>query len=111
MGLLQVTCGCIESALRWNELCSETLENKGFVINPYDRCVANKEINGKYHTIVFCEDENKVSHVDPSVVTEVIELMKSHCEELTVTRGKKHKILDMNIDVNKDKNIKVEMKC
>ena len=110
MEILQAIYGCIESALRWYELYSETLEKEGFVINPYDRCVANKVINGKQCTIVWYVDDNKVSHVDPSVVTEVIDLMKSHFGDLTVTRGKKHRFLGMNIEINEDKNIEIEMK-
>ena len=110
MEILQAIYGCIESALRWYELYSETLKKEGFVINPYDRCVANKEINGKQCTIVWYVDDNKVSHVDPQVVTDVIDLMKSHFGELTVTRGKKHRFLGMNIEINKDRNIEIEMK-
>ena len=45
--ILRALCGCIESALRWHELYSETLSKEGFVINQYDKCVANKTINGK----------------------------------------------------------------
>ena len=51
-----------------------------------------------------------MSHVEPLVVTEVIELMKSHFGELTVTSVEKHRFLGMNIDVNEDKNIEIEMK-
>ena len=45
--VLQAIYGCIESALRWYELYSETLIKEGFIINPYDKCVANKTINDK----------------------------------------------------------------
>ena len=44
---LRALYGCIESALRWYELYSETLSKEGFIINPYDKCVANKIITGK----------------------------------------------------------------
>ena len=39
--------GCIYSALLWYQLFSSTLYKMGFELNPYDRCVANKIINGK----------------------------------------------------------------
>ena len=48
--------------------------------------------------------------MDPSVVTEVIKLMKSHSGELTVAKGKKYRILRMNIEINRCKNIEIEMK-
>ena len=52
---------------------AETLEKEGFVINPYDRCVANKVINGEQCTIVWYVDNNKVSHKDPKVVDDIIQ--------------------------------------
>ena len=103
MEVLQAIYGCIESALRWYELFSETLVKEGWEINPYDKCVANKIINGKQCTIVWYVDDNKISHEDPNVVTEVIELMKSHFGDLTVTRGNKYRFLGMNITLHPKK--------
>ena len=47
MLLLHAIYGCIELAIQWYKLCSETLNEKGFKLNPYDRCVANKMVNCK----------------------------------------------------------------
>ena len=33
--------GCIKAALLWYELYKETLENEGFILNPYENCIAN----------------------------------------------------------------------
>ena len=110
MEVLQAIYGCIESALRWYELFSKTLVKEGWTINPYDKCVANKLINGKQCTIVWYVDDNKVSHKDPKVVTKVIELMKVHFGNLTVTRGNKHRFLGMNITVHPRDKIEIEMK-
>ena len=110
MQILQAIYGCIESALMWYKLYAETLEKEGFVINPYDRCVANKIINGKQCTIVWYVDDNKVSHEDPNVVDEVIELMKTHFGDLTVTRGNGHRFLGMNIKINEERCIEIEMR-
>ena len=55
-------------------------------------------------------DDNKISHEDPNVVTEVIELMKSHFGDLTVTRGNKHRFLGMNITLHPKQKIEIEMK-
>lgn len=76
--ILQTTCGCLESSLRWHELYSETLKKEGFIINPHDKCIANKEINGHQCTIAWYVDDNKISHKDKSVVDSVIEMMKRH---------------------------------
>ena len=47
MSVLKAIYGCIESVLRWYKLYSSMLHGEGFVINPYDPCVANKLIKGK----------------------------------------------------------------
>ena len=106
MEILQVIYGCIESALRWYELYFETLMNEGFKINPCDKCVANKIINGKQCTLVWYVDDDKVSHVDDKEVTEVIDLMKGHFGDLTVTRGKTHHFLGINIHMHDKKTQK-----
>ena len=36
--------------------------------------------------------------------------MKSHFGKLTVTRGKKHRFLGINIEINKGRNIEIEIK-
>ena len=35
---------------------SNDLENEGFVINPYDPCVANKIVDGKQFTVAWHVD-------------------------------------------------------
>ena len=55
-------------------------------------------------------DNNKLSHEDLEVVTVVIDFMKTHFGDLTVTRGNTHMFLGMNTIVNKQKTIKIEMK-
>ena len=98
--VLKALYGCIESALLWYEMYSSTLEHMGFVINPYDKCVANKDINGKQCTIVWYVDDNKLSHVDEKVVTKIIEDIKVDYDDLVISRGKEHKFLGMNIKFN-----------
>jgi hypothetical protein len=44
--------GFVQSALLWYELYSSTLKDMGFILNPYDLCVANVTINEKQCTIV-----------------------------------------------------------
>ena len=110
MEVLQAIYGCIESALRWYELFSETLVKEGWEINPYDKCVANRMINDKQCTIVWYVDDNKVSHEDPEIVTEVMDLMKRHFGDLTITRGNKHRFLGMNIALHPHQKIEIEMK-
>ena len=56
--------GCIESALQWYNMYTQTLKAEGYKLNEYDKCVANKTINGKQCTAVWYVENNKASHVD-----------------------------------------------
>jgi hypothetical protein len=107
--VLRAIYGCIESALLWYNLYSKTLENLGFVINPYDRCVANKIINGSQCTIVWYVDDNKISHVDKDVVTDILEKLKGHFGNITISRGKKHNFLGTDIEIREDGMIEMTM--
>jgi hypothetical protein len=88
--ILKALYGCIESALLWYSLYVSTLKGMGFVINPYGRCVANAMIDGKQCTVLWYVDDNKLSHMNEGVLTEVIEKIKVYFGELVVSRGRKH---------------------
>ena len=91
------------------DLYVKTLKGMGFVLNPYDRCVANKEINGKQCTIAWYVDDNKISHMDPKVVTEILDAIKGHFGELVISRGNEHDLLGMKIKINrKDKTVTID---
>jgi hypothetical protein len=96
--LLKALYGCVKSALLWFKLLSSTLMEMGFEINPYDQCVANKVINGKQCTICWYVDDLKISHVDKDVVTQVILDIERSYGKMTVTRGKKHTYVGMDIE-------------
>jgi Reverse transcriptase (RNA-dependent DNA polymerase) len=70
--------GCVKLALLWYELFTSTLQKMGFVLNPYDACVANKIIDGTQCTVVWYVDDNKISHVKPTVVTMIIKKLKKN---------------------------------
>ena len=101
--------GCVQSALLWYELYSTTLKDMGFVLNPYDLCVANADINDKQCTIVWYVDDNKISHVDSAVVTNVIEKIESKFGTMSKTRGTDHDFLGMALKY-KDKKVRISMK-
>jgi hypothetical protein len=108
--LLKALYGCVQSALLWYELFAGTLLEMGFKMNPYDTCVANKTIEGKQCTIVWYVDDTKISHVDNKVVSYVINKIEERFGEMTVTRGKEHLFLGMNIDFHKDGTATIKMK-
>jgi hypothetical protein len=59
----------MRSALLFYRKLVANLESDGFVLNPYDLCVANKVVNGKQMTVCWHVDDLKVSHCDPNQVT------------------------------------------
>ena len=80
--VLRALYGCIQSALLWYNLFASTLKGMGFKVNPYDQCVANKDINGHQCTIVWYVDNNVISHKDEKVVMKVIDDIKEHFGDL-----------------------------
>jgi hypothetical protein len=67
-------------------------------------------IDGKQCTIAWYVDDNKISHVDDKVVTRTIEMIEGRFGKMTVTRGKEHVFLGMNITFHDDGTVSVKMK-
>jgi Reverse transcriptase (RNA-dependent DNA polymerase) len=101
--------GCVVSGMLWYELFSQTLEKNGFTINPYDFCVANAVIDGTQCTIVWYVDDTKISHIKPSVVTNVIAMLESHFGKMSVSRGAQHEFLGMHLDFIGDGTATIHM--
>ncbi len=78
----------IESALLWHSLYTEVLEKEGFELKPYDRCVANKMINGKQCTLAWYVDNNILSHSDSKVVDQLLRTIESYFPALVIERGR-----------------------
>ena len=76
--LLKAMYGTLKAALLWYQLLSETLIKEGFKINPYDPCVANKDVCGSQFTICWYVDDLKLSHVKSEEVTKMINTLESH---------------------------------
>jgi hypothetical protein len=89
--------GCVVSGVLWYESFTETLEQHGFTTNPYDFCVANATIEGSQCTIGWFVDDTKISHINPDVVTNIINMLEARFGNMTVTRGRTHKFLGMTI--------------
>ena len=107
--IVKALYGCIESALLWYNLFLDKLTKLGFKVNEYDRCVANKMINGKQCTIVWYVDDVKVSYIDEIVISDIITYMQKEFGNLTITRGKKHQYLGMDIEFCKNNKVAISM--
>jgi hypothetical protein len=96
--ILKALYGMIESALLWYTLYTDVLQKEGFVINPYDKCVANKMIDDKQCTIAWYVDDNILSHINPAAVDDVLKTIEGYFPGLVIERGKKLNFLGMEID-------------
>ena len=95
----------------WNELCVKTLKVMGLKLSPHDKCVFNKEINGKQYTVVWQVGDNDLSHVDPKVVTEILVVIKENFGDLVVSKVNEHDLLGMKITMGrKNKNVIIDMR-
>ena len=105
MKILRAIYECIESALLWYNLYLNNLKDLRFSINTYDRYVSNKMIDGKKCTTVWYVDDNKISHVDPNVVTDIPEEIKKHFGDMVISRGDTHDFLGMTIQIGNEKKL------
>ena len=93
--------GTIQASLLFWKKLSGILQEWGFELNIYDRCVANRIMNGKQCTILWHVDDLKILHADNKVVTDIIEkLSKQFVKEksLSITQGLIHKYIGTTID-------------
>jgi hypothetical protein len=68
--------GILQAALLfWEDLSGKLLE-WGFILKPYDNCVANKIIDGKQCTALWHVDNITISHMNHAVVEHVLGLLE-----------------------------------
>ena len=104
--------GMLMSGLLFCKKFRAAIEAKGYKVNPYDPCVANKMIAGKQHTPSWHVDDLKGSHVDSKVNDEFEEWLQKEfgqIKKITGTRGKKHTYLGMTLDCSTPGEVKVDM--
>ena len=111
--LLNALYGTLKAALLSYMKLRKDLEEDGFIINPYDMCVAKKLVDGKQMTVVWYVDDLKLSHICPQEVSATIEFLCEHYEDengkLKVTRGKIHYFLGMTLDYTTPGEVKIKM--
>ena len=110
--LLKALYGTLKAAHLFWEKFATTLTMLGFQISPYDACVVNKTINSYQCTLAWHVDDIKASHKDPKVVVWIIETLKEEYGNeapLTVSHGKVHSYLGMQLDFCKPRKLVVDM--
>ena len=66
--------GTLEAALLYDRKLSKELRKYGFVINPYDPCVANKWTSEGQLTVVWHVDDMKASHKNKEEVKKLLSI-------------------------------------
>ena len=108
--VLRSIYGCIEAALQWYKCYTEVLEKEGFVLNPYDRCVANKMIDGHQCTIAWYVDDNVITHQNDKVLDDVFKKICNCFGDMKLNTGDEHDFLGMKIKLHReDKKIELGM--
>lgn len=111
--VMKAIYGMLMSALLFYQKWKKDLIAQGFVINPYDPCVANKMVNGKQLTVIWHVDDVKASHMDPKVNKQFIEWVKKRygkIGEVKVTNGKRHRYVGMTLDFSVAGQVSIDMR-
>ena len=99
--LLKALYGTLRAARLFWETLSGKLQEWGCTMNPYDSCVANKDIDGQQCTITWHVDDLKIFHIDEQVVRLIIQKIQDNFgqhSELSMHIGKRHDYLGMILD-------------
>ena len=105
----------VVSLLYYNKFC-RTLKRNNFFINPYYRCTANRMVDGKQQTILWHVYDLNISRSKKTndefievICAEYETIFKYGLGKMTVSRGKKHKYLGMDLDFIAKVEVKVTM--
>jgi hypothetical protein len=95
------------ASLLWYKKFRADLERIGFEFNPYDPCVANRNVNKKQHTVHFHVDDLMSSHMSPKVNDDfeiwLNLLMYGNYGAVKATHGDRHDYLGMVLDFSQKK--------
>ena len=117
MQCLNAVYGTIVAALLYYKKFVKRLTNRGYKINPFDGCVANKTVKEKQIMICFHVDDCKISHESSKVIDETIEWLREEYQNIFKDgsgamkehRGKVHKYLGMTLDFSHKGKCRVSM--
>ncbi len=109
--VLRALYGMLVAALLWYKKFRADLEEEKFEFNPYDPCVANRDVNKKQQTVRFHVDDLMSSHVDTKVNDKFeiwLNKMYGSHGKVKATRGKVHDYLGMTFDFSQEGKVLVD---
>jgi hypothetical protein len=82
----------------------------GFVVNPYDPCIANKIVDGHQLTLQWHVDNLMISHIDMSAINDFLQELKViYGDSLTKSTGKQQDYLGMIFDLSSKNEVQINM--
>jgi len=101
--------GCVESAKLWYDTLAAKFISMGYEVNPFDRCVFQKEIDqGTITVCVYVDDIFATSESDSLLEDLILELEREY-KKLTVNRGIRHEYLGMLFIFSDDGTVYINM--
>ncbi len=102
--------GMIQSALLFYQKLVSELKSKGFVVNQYDPCIANKIVDGHQLTLRWHVDDYMISHVDMSAIDDFLrELKVIYGDSLAESTGKQHNYSGMIFNFSSKNEVQINM--
>lgn len=95
--------GCRESGLLWFQTLSRFLSSKGYIANPYNKCVMNKVSGQIQTTCALYVDDIFISGTDERIVDELINDLRAEFKEISVTQGREHSYIGMHFVFDRDR--------
>ena len=114
MEVLKAIYGMLQSSVLFYKKLKKDVQEIGFVINPYEPCVANRVVDNRQQTITWHVDDLKSSHVNIRVNDEFHSWLEKkygdpNIGQVKAVRGKRHDYLAMVLDYSTKGKVKVDM--
>jgi len=111
---LNALYGTMVASLLYYKKFVKSLRSKRFKLNPYDPCVANKQVDGEQLTVCFHVEDCKISHISPKVVSDTIDWLRSEYENVFengsgLMKVHPHKYLGMSLDFSHVNQCRITM--
>jgi hypothetical protein len=105
--LEKVLYGLMRASLFFDRKLRGELEDYGFVVNPYNPCVENKDVgDGEQLTIVWHVDNlMALCKINFKLTKMSCYLAKIYGPKLTMRTGRKHDYLGVDLEFCKDRNL------
>ena len=107
--IMKAMYGTVEAGRLWYDHLCATLKKHGFELNPHERCVFNKMVDGVQITIVVYVDDLIITSRRADLVTSTLQMLEDEFGKITATRGSYHEYLGMVFELKSDKSVKITM--